>query len=225
MGVIAITGAGRGIGLELVRQYAGHGDEVLALCREPGNAADLAQVAAASDGRVTIHRVDVADDVSVEAAAAVGTIDVLLNVAGIVVPETPIDRGQDWTAWRQAFEVMTIGPVRVLQAFLPRLGSGAKAISLTSQLAASTWPYGGLYAYGAAKAGLNRAMRSIAIDLQPRGIVVGVVHPGWVQTDMGGAEAEITPQASAAGIRQVVADWPLERSGDFLKWNGDTHPW
>ncbi len=228
MATVAITGAGRGIGLELVRQYAANGDRVLALCRNPGAATALAALAAGSGGRVSVHPLDVGDDASVAAAvAASGTdpIDVLLNVAGILVPEAPVTAAQNWSQWHAAFEIMTIGPVRVLQAFLPRLQAGSKAITFTSQVAASTWPYGGLYAYGSAKAGLNRVMRSIAIDLQDQGIVVGILHPGWVQTDMGGPAAEITPEASATGIRKVVDAWTLERSGDFLKWNGETHAW
>ena len=120
---------------------------------------------------------------------------------------------------------MVQGPLRVLQAFLPRLGAGSKVINFSSQLAASTWPYGGFYAYGAAKAGLNRMMRSVAIDLKDRGIVVGSIHPGWVQTDMGGPGAEITPQESAAGIIKLARGWPLEHTGDFYKWNGEPHAW
>ena len=68
-------------------------------------------------------------------------------------------------------------------------------------------------------------MRSVAIDLKDRGIVVGIIHPGYVQTDMGGPDAEITPQASAEGIRAVAAAWTIDRSGDFLKWNGEDHAW
>jgi NAD(P)-dependent dehydrogenase (short-subunit alcohol dehydrogenase family) len=68
-------------------------------------------------------------------------------------------------------------------------------------------------------------MRSVAIDLKGRGIIIGLIHPGWVQTDMGGSAADITPTESASGIRQITADWTIERSGDFLKWNGETHAW
>lgn len=227
MANVAITGAGRGIGLELVRQYAAAGDRVFALVRNPEKASELKELAARSPN-VTVHQLDVADDASVKAgAAATGTdgIDVLLNVAGVVGGEKQGLNDQAWNEWQDAFNVMTMGPLRVLQAFLPRMSEGSKVINITSQLAASTWPYGGYYAYGAAKAGLNRVMRSVAIDLKDRGITVGVVHPGWVQTDMGGPGAEITPQESAEGIRKVTAEWPLARSGDFLKWNGETHPW
>jgi NAD(P)-dependent dehydrogenase (short-subunit alcohol dehydrogenase family) len=228
MANVAITGAGRGIGLELVRQYAEAGDRVYALCRSPATADALNALAAASGGRVSVHAMDVGDDASVDAGTAAtgdGPIDILLNVAGVVGGDRQGLEDRAWGDWQEAFNVMIIGPLRVMQAFLPRLRSGAKVINITSQLAASTWPYGGYYAYGAAKAGLNRMMRSIALDVKDRGIVVGLVHPGWVQTDMGGAAAEITPQESAAGIRKVTADWTLGRSGDFLKWNGETHPW
>ena len=228
MANVAITGAGRGIGLELVKQYAQSGDRVFALCRAPEKAAELNSLAAGSGGLVTVHAMDVGDDASVKAAAAStgeSAIDVLLNVAGVIGGENQGLTDQAWDDWQDAFNVMIIGPLRVMQAFLPRLGSGAKVINITSQLAASTWPYGGFYAYGAAKAGLNRMMRSVALDVKDRGIVIGLVHPGWVQTDMGGAAAEITPEESARGIRDVAASWTLDQSGDFKKWNGEAHPW
>ena len=228
MANVAITGAGRGIGLELVKQYAQSGDRVFALCRAPEKAAELNALVAGSGGMVTVHAMDVGDDASVKAAAAStgeGPIDVLLNVAGVIGGEQQGLTDQAWDDWQDAFNVMIIGPLRVMQAFLPRLGSGAKVINITSQLAASTWPYGGFYAYGAAKAGLNRMMRSVALDVKDRGIVIGLVHPGWVQTDMGGAAAEITPEESARGIRDVAASWTLDQSGDFKKWNGEAHPW
>ena len=228
MATVAITGAGRGIGLELVRQHVAAGDRVLALVRNPEGAADLASLAAGSDGKLTVHRMDVADDASVKAAAAETSdeaIDLLYNVAGVSGSDPAELEQSDWNEWDDVFRIMVQGPLRVLQAFLPRMGSGAKVINFSSQLGASTWPYGGYYAYAAAKAALNRLMRSVATDLKERGVIVGLVHPGWVQTDMGGPGADITPTDSAAGIRKVAADWTLERSGDFLKWNGETHAW
>jgi NAD(P)-dependent dehydrogenase (short-subunit alcohol dehydrogenase family) len=228
MANVAISGAARGIGLELVKQYADAGDRVFALCRNPHSAAKLKAIAAGSGGKVSVHQMDVADDASVrQAAAEIGDvpIDILLNVAGVIGPAGNDLESSDWPGWIEAFNVMTMGPLCVLQGFLPRMHEGSKVINVTSQLGASTWPYGGYYAYAAAKAGLNRLMRSVSIDLKERGIIVGLVHPGWVQTDMGGAEADITPQESAGGIRKVSNEWTLDRSGDFLKWNGETHPW
>lgn len=228
MATVAITAAGRGIALELVKQHAEAGDRVFALCRNPDSATTLNALAEGSGGKVSVHRMDVGDDASVKAGArSTGDdpIDILYNVAGILGTAEPELESADWAVFDEAINIMVKGPLRALQAFLPRMQAGSRVINFSSQLAASTWPYGGYYGYAAAKSGLNRMMRSVAIDLKDRGIIVGLVHPGYVQTDMGGPAAEITPAESAAGIRRVAADWTLERSGDFLKWNGETHPW
>lgn len=228
MATVAITGAGRGIGLEITRQHVEAGDRVLALVRNPEGASALADLAAASGGKLTVHQMDVGNEASVRAGAADSgsdAVDVLYNVAGVAGPEGAELESADWDAWDDTFRIMVQGPLRVLQAFLPRLGAGSKVINISSQLAASTWPYGGYYAYAGAKAALNRTMRSVAIDLKDKGVIVGLVHPGWVQTEMGGDGADITPTESAAGIRKVAADWTLETSGDFLKWNGEPHAW
>jgi NAD(P)-dependent dehydrogenase (short-subunit alcohol dehydrogenase family) len=226
MATVAITGAARGIGLELAAQHVAAGDHVLALVRKASAA--LEALAASSGGLLTIHDCDVASDASVRGAAAGsgdGAVDVLYNVAGVTGPMANELESADWDAWNEAFAIMVQGPLRVLQAFLPRMGEGAKVINVTSQLAASTWPMGGFYAYASAKAALNRLMRSVSTDLKPRGVIVGLVHPGWVQTDMGGPHAEISAQESAAGLRKVAAEWTVETSGDFLNWNGKPHAW
>ncbi|KUR73469.1 short-chain dehydrogenase [Novosphingobium fuchskuhlense] len=225
MATVAITGCARGIGLELAAQHIAAGDTVIALPRKASAA--LEELAASSGGRLTITPCDVASDASVRAAAAsgTGTVDVLYNVAGVTGPIANELEGADWDAWNEAFAIMVQGPLRVLQAFLPRLGEGSRVINVTSQLGASTWPMGGMYAYASAKAALNRLMRSVAIDLKPRGVIIGLVHPGWVQTDMGGPHAEITPQESAAGILRLGAGWSLDDTGEFRKWNGEPHAW
>jgi NAD(P)-dependent dehydrogenase (short-subunit alcohol dehydrogenase family) len=228
MANIAIVGAARGIGRELAAQHLKAGDRVFALARNPGGSDKLNALAAGSDGRLTVHAMDVANDASVKAGAASlgdAKVDVLYIVAGVTGTIPPELESVDWAAFDETINIMLKGPLRVLNAFLPRLGAGSKVINFSSQLAASTWPYGGFYAYVAAKAGANRMLRSAAIDLKDRGVIVGLVHPGYVQTDMGGPEADITPQESAAGVRKLAAEWTLERSGDFYKWNGEPHPW
>lgn len=226
MATVATTGAARGIGLELAAQHLAGGDTVIALARKVSPA--LEELSAASGGRLTIHLCDVASDASVRAAAAASGqdgVDVLYNVAGVTGPIANELENADWDAWNEAFAIMVQGPLRVLQAFLPRLGEGSKVLNVTSQVGASTWPMGGLYAYAAAKAGLNRLTRSLAIDLRARGIVVGLVHPGWVQTDMGGPHAQISVEESASGLRKLATEWTLEDSGEFRKWNGEPHAW
>ncbi|WP_404481777.1 SDR family oxidoreductase [Novosphingobium sp. BL-52-GroH] len=228
MANVAITGAGRGIAFELVKQHLERGDRVFALVRNPDGATDLATLAASSDGRLTVHALDVASNASVTAGAAStgdAPIDVLYNVAGVGGRSEAQFGAIDWDDFDESIEINLKGPLRVLDAFLPRLGSGSKVINFSSQLAASTWPYGGYWPYAATKGGLNRLMRSVAFDLKDRGIVVGLIHPGYVQTDMGGPNAEITPQESASSIIALADGWALEDTGEFYKWNGEKHPW
>ena len=228
MANVAITGAGRGIALELARQHLAQGDRVYALARDPAGADALNALAGESGGRLTVHAMDVADDASVKAgAAATGSdaIDILYNVAGILGTPAPQLDSVDWAEFDKAIEIMLKGPLRVLVAFLPRMQAGSKVMNITSQLAASTWPYGGFYDYGAAKAGLNRMMRSVALDLKDRGVVVGLIHPGYVQTDMSGPSADITPEESATGVRTLAEGWTIEKTGAFYKWNGEEHAW
>jgi len=226
MATVAITGAARGIGFELAMLHVAAGDHVLALPRQANPA--LEALAASSEGRLAIHLCDVASEASARAAAAAsgdGVVDILYNVAGVTGPMTSELETADWDAWNEAFAIMVQGPLRVMQAFLPRIAEGSKVINVTSQIGASTWPMGGLYCYASAKAALNRLMRSVAIDLKPKGVIVGLIHPGWVQTDMGGPHAEISPLESATGIFKVTAGWTLENTGDFFKWNGEPHAW
>jgi NAD(P)-dependent dehydrogenase (short-subunit alcohol dehydrogenase family) len=228
MANVAITGAGRGIALELARQHLAQGDRVYAFARNPDRADALNALAAGSGGKLSVHAMDVGNDASVKAgAAATGSdpIDIVYNVAGTLGTVAPEFGDVDWDTFDETFNVHVKGPLRVLNAFLPRLGAGSKVINFSSQLAASTWPYGGFHAYAASKAALGRLMRSVAADLKDRGIVIGLVHPGYVQTDMGGPEADITPEESAAGVRKLAEEWPIEKSGDFYKWNGEEHAW
>jgi NAD(P)-dependent dehydrogenase (short-subunit alcohol dehydrogenase family) len=230
MSTVIVTGASRGIGLELVRQYAEAGDRVIATCRAPARADKLAALAKGSDGAIAVHALDVGEGDSIKACAkAIGDapIDILINNAGVVGGKSQTLESIDFDAWLEATRVMTIGPFRIVQALLPNLlaAPAAKVMTVTSQLAASTWPMGGFYAYSSAKAGVNKVMQALAIDLKPRNVAVALVHPGWVKTDMGGPGAAITPQESASGIRNVIAAMTLEDTGKFYKWTGDIHPW
>lgn len=226
MAQIYVIGASRGIGLELVRQHAEAGDQVFAFVRDKLHATSLAQLAEGHS--VSVHEMDMASDTSVaEGASDSGTetADILYIVGGIVGKTEHMLESGDWATFDDAIEIMLKGPLRVLRAFLPRLDQGSKVIVFSSQLAASTWPYGGFYPYVAAKSGLNRMMRSVAIDVKDRGIVIGLIHPGYVKTDMGGPEADISPTESAEGIRKLARSWTLDKTGDFYKWNGEPHAW
>jgi NAD(P)-dependent dehydrogenase (short-subunit alcohol dehydrogenase family) len=230
MGNIVITGSNRGIGLALTTVYAQRGDTVFACCRTPGKAKELQ--ALAKNHAVTVVALDVGDDKSVAALAKqIGstTVDTLINNAG--VSGGPTERqtatSMDFAAWAEAFNVNALGPVRVMQALLPALkrSRSAKVMSVTSQLGAISLDMAFALGYSASKAALNKFMRLAASELKPQGIAVGVIHPGWVKTDMGGPGASITPSESAAGIANVVDQLSLQNTGGFWKWNGSRHEW
>lgn len=227
MAQVFVTGAGRGIGLELVKYHADRGDSVIALVRNLGSAPELNAYASTVDGRVVVHALDLADVTGIPAnlsGTGTGPVDYLYNVGGVPGPKSGELEGEtDWAAWDEAIDVMLKAPFAILKALLPRMQSGSKVINFSSQVAASTWPGGGYYVYGATKAGLNKMMLSVAIDLKDRGIVVASVHPGWVKTDMGGPNAVLSTQESVQGIVALADRLTIEDTGGFFKWNGEHH--
>ncbi len=225
MPTVLITGANRGIGLELARAYAVEGWRVHAACRDPARATELKAI----KGDVTVHALDVSDDDSVLGLARSlerEAIDILINNAGML----PRDRlGQtDTREWLQAFHTNSIAPVHVLEAFLPHLERGAEktAIALTSKMGSiADNSSGGSYLYRSSKAALNAAMKSAAIDLKSRSIKIAVFHPGWVRTDMGGPNGMIDTRTSVAGLRKKIAALRVDESGGFFNYDGTPLPW
>jgi NAD(P)-dependent dehydrogenase (short-subunit alcohol dehydrogenase family) len=231
MQTVLITGAGRGIGLELTRRYAAAGDHVLACCREPAKATAL-RALASENPNVTVYGVHVSDGASVAALAEqIGDtpIDVLINNAGMAGPPMQKQslREMDFDGWAQTFAVNTMAPLRMLQTFRKNLAAGRnpRAITITSQMGAIAFPMPVMYAYCSTKGAVNKVMKMAADELKRDGIAVLLVHPGFVKTDMGGPNAEITPAESAAGITAVIANASIASTGKFMKWNGEEHPW
>jgi NAD(P)-dependent dehydrogenase (short-subunit alcohol dehydrogenase family) len=231
MQTVLITGANRGIGLELARRYKAAGDRVLACCREPAQATAL-QALAKANPNVTVYGVRVSDGASVAALAAqIGDtpIDVLINNAGMAGP--PIQKQSleemDFDGWAEAFAVNSMAPLRMLQTFRKNLAAGKnpRAVTITSQMGAIAFPMPVMYAYCSSKGAVNKVMKMAADALKREGITVLLVHPGFVKTDMGGPNAEISPEESAAGIASVIANASLASTGKFMKWNGEEHPW
>jgi len=228
---ILITGAARGIGYQLARQYAEAGDRVYATTRDPGKAQQLNALAAASSGCLTVHRMDVGDAASVKACAAEidgAPIDVLINNAGVWGGlETQTFANMDYDNWAYEFNVMAMGPFRVIQEFLPNVlaGEQRKIVTMSSQVAAHVYDHVIGYSYASAKAAVNRLMTALATELKDQGVIVVPMHPGWVKTEMAGDVADIEPAESAKGVRQVISTMTLADSGKFLKWTGDIHPW
>ena len=206
MNTILITGANRGIGLELTRQLLQRGDRIFAGCRQPEKAAALQDLQRTYGDQLAIVQIDVMDDESVAAAkTAVSTqtdhLDILINNAGVLVPnETLADF--DPAKMDLTLQVNVIGPMRVTAQFvdLLRKGQNAKLINVSSQLGSiqkmtGSW---GEYSYNSSKAALNMLSRMLSHDLRGDGVTVIALHPGWVQTDMGGQNAAVTVPDSAS---------------------------
>ena len=229
-----ITGANRGIGLEFCRQYAADGWRVQACCRDPDGAGALADLAAAADGRVAIHRLDVTDGAEVAAvAAAIDTgndagIDLLVNNAGVSGPERQTAADMDFDGWAKAFATNAMAPLRVAQAFAPLVvrSDGKLIVTISSRLGSMTANRsGGRIAYRSTKAAVNQVMRSLAFELAGLGVRCVLFHPGWVRTDMGGPGAALGPAESVTAMRRRIDRLTPEDNGMFLSYDGTELDW
>lgn len=223
MANVVITGANRGIGLELAKLYAARGDLVTAICREAGD--EIEDIA-----DQTISGIDVTNEQAPEGLQTIlaelveGKIDVLINNAGIFQNET-LDN-MDADSIRQQFEVNTIAPLMIAHALLPLMGEGSKIANITSRMGSlEDNTSGAYYGYRASKAALNAVGKSLAMDLKPRGIAVAQLHPGFVQTRMVGFNGDITPEQAAEGLAQRIDELTLENTGGFWHSNGQQLPW
>lgn len=226
MPTILITGANRGIGLELTRRYAADGWQVIACCRKPKEAKALNAV----KGEIELRALDVSKPASIaKLKAALGSrpIDVVLNNAGVYGQRSGFGK-TDPKDFMATFQVNTLAPLLVAEALLPNLVKGKlkKIASITSKMGSiGDGPGGGGYAYRASKTALNMVMVNAAAELKGKGIATVVLHPGWVQTDMGGRNAPVKVADSAAGIIKVIAGVSLETSGRFYNYDGAALPW
>jgi NAD(P)-dependent dehydrogenase (short-subunit alcohol dehydrogenase family) len=230
MPTVLITGANRGIGLALARGYAAEGWRVYACCRHPDKAKDLKALKEASGERVAIHRLDVTDGLKVANLArelAEEAIDVLINNAGVGGPcggfgETDYDR------WQPVLAVNTFAPLRMAERFVEQVARGERKliVNISSKMGSIAANVSSdSIIYRASKAALNQVSKCLSVALAPRGITVILFHPGWVSTDMGGSEAPVTPEDSAAGIRAVIARATPADNGRFFNYDGEELPW
>ena len=224
---VLITGANRGIGLELARQYAAEGYTVHACCRKPDEARELKAV----DGAVHVHALDVTDHQAVDRLAGLidGPLDVVIANAGVYGPSSDAQTfgSLDYAALRDTMETNTIGAVKTLEAFAPhaKRSSEKKMAAITSEMGSIGDASGGSTAYRASKAALNMALAVAAPELKRDGVAVALFHPGWVQTDMGGPNARITPEVSAKGLRERIGGLQPADKAPFLAYDGREIPW
>lgn len=225
---VLITGANRGVGLGLVRSFLARGCSVLAACRQPERASEL-HALVEHNAPLRIYTCDVASDSSVQAlaqAVAQNTraIDVLVNNAGVLPRGDDTIATVDIDVLRHTVETNAYGALRVTQALLPllRKGQGKKILHISTRMGSlSLNSAGGSYSYRISKAALNMLHRTLAIELRSEGIISVAVHPGWVQTDMGGAQATVPLADSLRGLMSLVDTMTIESSGGFFNYTGE----
>lgn len=225
-----VTGGNRGIGLEFVRQLLARGDRVVATCRHPGKATALNTLAGEHPGHLHVLPLDVADEKSRaelvrELPLVAGHVDLLINNAGVLHSGERF--GQLSAAHLDdSFRTNASGPLLLTEALAPALSDGATVANLSSTLGsiAGTSRFG-TPSYNISKAAQNMATVLLAHALRDRGIRVVALHPGWVQTEMGGDGAQIAATASVAGLLRVIDGLTPDDSGRFLDWQGQPQPW
>ncbi|MEH6344890.1 MAG: SDR family oxidoreductase [Bermanella sp.] len=223
--VALITGANRGIGLELCRLYVDLGYEVVAVCRESSE--EVEDVADQVISGVDLTHDDAIDNVVQVLNMTLGEdaqIDVLINNAGVFHNETLDDMNFDTI--RAQFEVNAIAPLKVSHAMIPFLKEGSKIANITSRMGSvEDNSSGAYYGYRASKAALNAMGKSLAIDLKGKGVAVAMIHPGFVQTRMVAFNGDITAQQAASGIAKRIEELTLDTTGGFWHSNGESLPW
>jgi NAD(P)-dependent dehydrogenase (short-subunit alcohol dehydrogenase family) len=229
METVLITGANRGIGLALVSRYLAAGNHVVATCREPDLAKDLKNLQE-QGAKLEILPLETTSETQTQqlvTSLSGRRIDVLINNAGVMGGDRQGLQNMDYAAWLDAFAVNTMAPFRLSVALLDNLlaAQRPRIITVSSQMGALARQSKGALIYRSSKAAVNKTMQVLALELESQGIIVCPVHPGWVQTDMGGAQADITPAQSADGLYQLIAQLDASKSGRFWSFDGSEHPW
>lgn len=223
MANVVITGANRGIGLELAKLFAARGDSVTGICRETSE--ELEDIA-----DQVISGIDLTADESLGAIATIleqlleGPLDVLINNAGLFTNETI--NSMDFDAIQRQFDINAMVPLKLTMMLLPYMAEGSKIANITSRMGSiADNTSGSYYGYRASKAALNAFGKSLAMDLKPQGIAVAQLHPGFVKTRMVGFNGDITPEEAAQGLAARIDELTLENSGGFWHSNGQELPW
>ncbi|WP_117234474.1 SDR family oxidoreductase [Vibrio maerlii] len=228
MATVFITGANRGIGLALAKQFLEHNFKVLATYRDKASSQELLELTK-NHQSLSAFQLDVTNYSQVEdLASALPNIDILINNAGYYGPKGYDFGHTDVEEWRKVLEVNTIAPLKLVEAFYPRLEkSSSKTIAcLSSKVGSMTEnTSGGGYIYRSSKAALNSVVKSLSNDLSSQGFTVLALHPGWVKTEMGGPNALLETDISAQGLFNVIQNSTPGNSGQFINFDGSELPW
>lgn len=228
---ILITGANRGLGLEMTKQYLQDGWQVIACCRSPSKASELIDLESKAKGQLCILELDVNDANAISSLPSRlqnQSIDVLINNAGILKTLNKDSDPISPEAWLESFRINTIAPALIAKSLSGLIAAGQQKIivNLSSHLGSISLASDPTYLlYGSSKAALNYVTKSLAVELKSSGIIVISIHPGWVKTDMGGENAQLMPAESIAGIRKVLKNLTLKQSGSFYDYSGKIIPY
>lgn len=238
MATVFVTGANRGLGLEFVRQYAADGWQVKAAARNPQSSQELKKLLK-EHRSIALHKLDVTSGESVqELADELGDkpIDVLIHNAGMYPRDGQSVGKMDYEGWREAMDTNLFGVFRLTEALLENvlaserkqiaaISSSMASLGMMQRVSALASAGGTAYQYRSSKTALNMAMLALSKELAPKHVSVVLLDPGWVKTDMGGPNAQLTPEESISGMRKVLAGNPKEISGKFLGYDSRERPW
>jgi NAD(P)-dependent dehydrogenase (short-subunit alcohol dehydrogenase family) len=238
MSTVLVTGASQGLGLEMVRQYANSGWDVIASCRTPDKATELQVLKRKWGGAVNVETLDVTRPEQIEWLAgkyANTAIDLLINNAGDIGPRGAAKEqlhkqffgSLDYAAWQRVIDINTFGPMRIAEAFVEHVERSAKKkmIFMSSTTGSNIEGLHDIFAYCSSKAALNKCVTMLSRAVRDRGIIATALCPGHVRTALGGAGATIDAQESVTGLRKIIAGLTMADSGGFIRYNGERVAW
>lgn len=238
MSTVLVTGASQGLGLEMVRQYANSGWDVIASCRTPDQASELQALKRKWGGVVNVETLDVTRPEQIAWLAgkyANTAIDLLINNAGDIGPRGAAKEqlhkqffgSLDYAAWQRVIDINTFGPMRIAEAFVDHVERSAakKMIFMSSTTGSNIEGLHNIFAYCSSKAALNKCVTMLSRAVRDRHIIATALCPGHVRTALGGAGATISAQESVTGLRKIVAGLTMADSGAFIRYNGVRIAW
>ena len=227
---ILITGTNRGIGLEFVKHYLKNNENVIATYRNKKSAKDLLELKNTTNN-LSLFELDVSNPNSINEFAIKITdqpVDIFINNAGVFGPRNNEFGNFNAKEWLDVFNINTIAPLLITQKILKnlRLGKNKKLVFISSKVGSiEENTGGGMYIYRSSKTALNQVIKSLSIDFKDENFIVAALHPGWVQTDMGGPNALIDTKTSIKGMAGVIDSLVLKNSGRFYNYDGSSIPW
>jgi len=230
MATILVTGANRGLGIEFVEQYLNEGNDVIATYRNENSSMDLIEMGN-ERSNLKLLQLDVSSNKSLNSFAenlGDSPIDIFINNAGVYGPRNSSFGNVDEENWIPAIKINAIAPILLTQLIIKNIRSGAdkKLIYITSKMGSiDDNKGGGVYVYRSSKTALNAVVKSLSVDLENEGIVVALIHPGWVKTDMGGPNALIERDTSVRGMTEVISNLDITSTGNFYNYDGSIIPW